>query len=245
MTYLLSTPLYNQYIFTPITWLHNIKIQHKLSLTFLLLTMMPYQKYLYIIFSIFVVISILLSLKIRQNYHLGLINFIYIAAFYLFLGKINKEKVSISNQAIFNIHFKIFNKCNTAILVLPEFLIRVNGIAILHMISIQLILCTTMYENILMLTLEITKLSNRRLVKVIAICSFACQFLEQIIIYVKTIEVSIKLRNNKSNTISRNIYIAPFIFNNYVSHLKKQINRISSILYVRQIQATNLTTTVF
>lgn len=245
MIYLLNVSLSNQYIYTPRTWMHNIKVQYKIYVIFALLILIPYQPYSTIILTISTYISIFLILRIPHIYYLYFIRLFLYSIIFLTLNNLNQVHDISNKNSLINIRLKIGHYMHHSSYIFPIFIIRIGLITILYMISIKLLLQTTIYENILLFIFSSIKKKSHSLQEIMLISSFACQFLEQIPLYINTTRISIKLRNTQYPIINYNKLIIQYIVNNYLIYLKNQISRISSVLYIREINTINFTINIF
>lgn len=235
MTHILNILLTNEYIYTPLTWLHCILTKHKVYISILSLIIIPYQKYQYLLIIIMIYIIILATMLLPKMYYKYIKQLLVYFIIYLTLNRFSSIKSQLAKKDILTINCSIIK--SNYYLLLPKFSIRIGLIVLMNLLSLKILLYTTMYENILLFIFKLIKIKKWVLMEATLIAVFSCQFLEQIQIYLYKSLISIKIRYNSPFGIIYliNIY---FIFSSVV-FIKYQIKRVASILYIRKISLIN------
>lgn len=208
----------NQYIISPITWIHKISYSLKISITIIYLCFIPYLNYIYLIISLIIYIIVAKISQVPQKYLINsMICYCILVLHLLYIY-------------IINIYKKTIQK-------LIYFLYMFRGI-IIYIISlglIQLLFLTTTYEAIVAyFALKITNIHKSSNIKIINnnyILTFMLTF--QFIFLLKT----------KINIMIKSIYLRN-IYNNYI-YIRvlqillittlNEIKDISSVLFYRKI----------
>nr|YP_009296202.1 hypothetical protein Sebd_050 [Sebdenia flabellata]AOM65137.1 hypothetical protein Sebd_050 [Sebdenia flabellata] len=236
---LLKISLSNQYIYTPITWLHRIKPKNKIYFIFSFLIFLPYQNYSYFMISIILYLSIALTLRIPKKYYNYFIQIVLIIVLYIFFNKAHKINYINKNQIRVFIPLKILGFISNAYFILPEFVLRISLITILYLVVLKMLLWTTTYETILILFFSNKKIKSNNLQKIMLVSSFACQFLEQILLHIRIIMVAVKLRNIHLKVMIHKYIILHYAIAKCLTNIKYDILKISSSLYIRDLDEKN------
>ena len=165
--------------------------------------------------------------------------------FYFLLTNISiiNNKNNLSTQ--FNIPIKFLKNHHNINFLLPKFFIRIGLITVSNFLIIKILLWTTVYENILLSILNLLNVNHIVFKKTVITSLFACQFLEIIPIYIKNIIIAKKLRSKEHIILFNNQLFIKYMVNNFIKHIKYQVTKISSVLYIRQINIEEIKMTKF
>lgn len=220
----------NEYIYTPISWLHYFSSQYKVYISFILLVMIPYQKYNYIIIAISIYLIMFLTLLLPKKYYKYFINLLLYILIYILLSSFSKIALKLFHEdtLIFNSHIR--NKHYS--FRLPIFILRIILITLLNLINTKVLLYTTMYEQILLSILQFIYLQKLLIIEIIFTTIFSYQLLEFVKNYLSIIAISIKTRYS---FISIKSLTDQYIFFKFFIFIKNQVYRISSIMYIKSV----------
>nr|YP_009257522.1 hypothetical protein [Coeloseira compressa]ANH09605.1 hypothetical protein [Coeloseira compressa] len=239
MIYYLHLQIFNCYIYTPLTLIHQMNILQKVYITILALIVIPYQDMVKITISIVTCICFFTYLRYKSYCHKT--NFIL-----LIFGIYSLLKTkNIYQKFISNIYLNISKKNNINIIYLT---IRTNLIIIINMLIIQILLCTTIYEKIITYTIYYSQLiycKKRKCNPILAITSFSCQFLERISIYLNNKNHGIKIRNPQISLINHWQFFIIYIFHHCIQYIKKEVMAITCICYTRDINISEFKCYIF
>nr|YP_010986202.1 hypothetical protein NDC12_pgp016 [Polyopes affinis]WOL37120.1 hypothetical protein [Polyopes affinis] len=236
----------NAYIYSPITWLHKANTQCKILIIFILLCLIPHLTFRYLLIITINVFVIIVTLKFDENYYHSCRAILFIAFICSLPHCINETNyIRYKILKIYKLYqipyFLIKNKNlivneNISIqLKIPEFIIQTGIITLLYLIILKTLLLTTMHEHIMLSICMYMKINNNYLKSIIFISSFASQFLEQMIKNIKILYISAKLRDINSAISMNQLSIYYYIITKFLKHIKYNIQRVTSILYSREL----------
>lgn len=221
----------NQYIYTPLTWIHYIATGYKIYTIMFLLIIIPYQKYSYIVTIIIICSIAFISMLLPKTYYFYIPKMLIYILVYLIFNQLHDINNHLIRKDLLKINFNLI-KQNYYIL-LPKYIIRIICITLLNLISLKILLYTTMYENIALFLFQLIHKKDCILKEILLITALSYQFLDQMPIYLNRYWISIKVRNQASFTIRHftNHYFIYYL----IVFMKHQIYRISSIFHIRKV----------
>nr|QCI04401.1 hypothetical protein [Antithamnion hubbsii] len=241
----------NKYLYSPIIWIHLVKIEYKIILLLLCLIIIPFTNYIYIITSIIAYIYIFYIICIDYYFMLYMIKhfFIYLiilffSVFLFYYNISNKQNANYTYfQILYPIKFSIkIDKIKQIIIqynycIIPQFISKILLFMCLNFIVLQIIFLTTKFENIILLFLSkisiIKLVSNISFQHFLFICSLASQFLEFIIQEYTNKNISIKIRKTNISETQYILYI--YLIKSFIFNIIYDIKNIASILYSREL----------
>nr|YP_007878280.1 conserved hypothetical plastid protein [Calliarthron tuberculosum]AGA63891.1 conserved hypothetical plastid protein [Calliarthron tuberculosum] len=261
MIQFLELSTYDQYLYSPKSWLHSNKQNYKIFHSFLQLSLLPFMPILYILIIlgictlIFQFINIPNKVKNNiKNFFLFLLTIMCISLYYTTQARLNNT--NIINNAIIkfqplsffssyvNSHNNLINKIlNFSIYIsLPMF--RLLSISIIYLFIIKIVLLTTYYEEIINLLIDKTQLAHKFL------CSeknflimMSSQFLKVIFLEIEKIKISYLIRGIKQNNYQQFIQyliLYSYLVKKFYNNLYKYVNCITYSLYSRSINSQSL-----
>lgn len=235
MIEIFDTLLLNQYIYTPLTWIHYISTRYKIYSTIFLLIIIPYQKYAYILATIIFYSIAFISMFLPKIYYLYIPKIFIYTSVYLIFNQLSDIKNQLIKKDLLMIDCNLIKQ--NYYIVLPKFTMRIICITLVNLISLKILLYTTMYENMALFLFSLINKKDWILKEILLIAALSYQFLEQMPRYIHIYWISIKIRNNALFTIKQftNYY---FIYC-FILYIKNQIYRISSICNIRKVNLNN------
>nr|QCI09033.1 hypothetical protein [Inkyuleea mariana] len=248
---LLHISFSNQYLNSPITWLHKLQKIKKIYLIFIYLFIIPYFNYTYISINLLFCYLIISNINIPKQEFFNIIILaliciiiffiLYNTTYYLYIIKYPTINIYIPSNII--LHFinhsnKIFFlkqiKITSYLYHIPEFIIKISLIIILYFILLKILFLSTQYEYIIISFLIFcNKINYLNTQKFILVSAFASQFLEIIIININNSIIAVKLRNSNFLLIKYELYY--YIIVSLYNKILNDIYTISSTLYMREI----------
>jgi len=245
----------NKYLYSPILWIHLIKIEYKTIILLLCLIIIPFTNYIYLFTIIFICIYILYITSLNDYFILYIIKqllmysiFLFCSVF-LFYYNISSKQYLLYNSfhLFYPIKFLIkIDKIKQIVIqykscFIPKFISRIFFFISLNFIVLQIIFLTTKFENLILLFLNkisITKLvSNIYCQYFLFICSLTSQFLELIIQEYTNKYISIKIR--KINIHETRYKLSIYLLKSFITSIIYYIKNITSILYSRELIIQN------
>nr|YP_010198976.1 hypothetical protein LK147_pgp115 [Hydropuntia urvillei]UAD88425.1 hypothetical protein [Hydropuntia urvillei] len=225
---LLKSFLLDRYIYSPKSWLHKVKSYKKTYLLFMYLCIISYLHFKYIAISAFLNVIIILHLKNAQNiYKKFMLQTLLIFLLILFIIMYNKILLI---QLQFNKYYYILYIYNKYILNIRAFLIVIH-----YLLAIRILFLTTTYEDIIFCFFNLfTSYENYTIKKVAFISTFALQTLEGIIAKMKHILITIKIKKI-TKLFKFKYYIYIYFVSKFIQDIYKDIYRISSVMYTREL----------
>nr|YP_009510835.1 hypothetical protein [Gracilaria gracilis]AXI96508.1 hypothetical protein [Gracilaria gracilis] len=227
---LIENSLLNRYIYSPKTWVHKLKPHYKTYPLFIYLCFISYIHSKYISISLCIYCMFFLHFKkINNNYAKILFYILYIL---LILGYIiffsTKFQFNICIITLSHIHHILIYIYNKYILYFRTVLILMH-----YFFTVNIIFMTTTYEDIIFSFLKLFQQNENNTVnKIIFISIFAAQVLESIVIKIKHILLSIRIK--KITIFFKSKYSIYLIFK-FIQDLHNDIYRISTVLYAREL----------
>nr|YP_009510631.1 hypothetical protein [Gracilaria ferox]AXI96304.1 hypothetical protein [Gracilaria ferox] len=227
---LIESCLLHRYIYSPKNWLHKLKPYYKTYFLFIYLCIIPYSYSKYIAISLCLYWIIFLYIKNIYNKYKKLLFYIlyllfisiYIACFLIKL-QFNNYIIKLSY-----IYYIILYICNKYI-----FYFRIILLIIHYFLSIHILFMTTTYEDIIFSFLNLfKKYENNTINKIIFISIFASQVLENIVIRIRNILLSVKIKKI-SQLFKLKYYV--YLILKFMQDIYSDIYRVSTVLYTREL----------
>nr|YP_010196555.1 hypothetical protein LK223_pgp118 [Gracilaria cervicornis]UAD83952.1 hypothetical protein [Gracilaria cervicornis] len=227
---LIESCLLHRYIYSPKNWLHKLKPYYKTYFLFIYLCIIPYSYSKYIAISLCLYWIIFLYIKnIYYKYKKLLFYILYLLfisiyiAYFLIKLQFNNYIIKLSY-----IYYIVLYICNKYI-----FYFRIMLLIIHYFLSIHILFMTTTYEDIIFSFLNLfKKYENNTINKVIFISIFASQVLENIVIRIKNILLSVKIKKI-SQLFKLKYYV--YLILKFMQDVYSDIYRVSTVLYTREL----------
>lgn len=244
---IISFSPYKQYLYSPKTYIHYIKLKFKIYFIFMYLFIIPFELKLCCILIYFysmVLYSIYKYIKLKSKYCRLLIQNLFITIFIFFLFVIIYQTSNIHQYQFIRIYYPYKILLNSSVIIklyacyLPNILIK-TIILLYTNISLSILLfLTTKFEDLLVYILYITNQLNYTIKPILSFSlSLTCQFLYIIMIQYDNYRKSKKIRklNQYNNKQAYNWYYLIFVVTKMIKHIKKT----TSILYSLEIAHNN------
>nr|UAD87190.1 hypothetical protein [Gracilaria pacifica] len=227
---LIENFLLNRYIYSPKTWVHTLKPHYKTYPLFIYLCFISYIHSKYITISVCLYCMLFLHFKKTNNNYTKIL--FYILYILSILGCIifllTKFQLNICSIKLSHIHHILMHTYNQYILYIRTVLLLMH-----YFFTVNIIFMTTTYEDIIFSFLKLFQQhENNTINKIIFISIFASQVLESIIIKIKHILLSIRIKKIARFFKSKySIYLTL----KFIQDLHNDIYRISTVLYAREL----------
>ena len=224
---------YKQYLYSPKTYMHDIKLKFKISFILMYLFIIPFElKFCFIIIYFYSILlySIYQYIKLKSKYFKRLIQqlFIIILIFLFFITIYQAS--SIHRYQLIKIYYPYKILFNSSIMIklyscyLPNILIK-TIILLYTNISLSILLfLTTKFEDLLIYILYIANQLNHTIKPILSFSlSLTCQFLYIIMIQYDNYRKSKKIRklDQYNNKQTYNWYYFIFVVTKMIYHIKK------------------------
>lgn len=246
MNFLQSSILYN-YLYTPQSWLHNQPKTIKILTFFCCLIYLPYIPLYGIFYILLALLFIYKSIKIPNLINKNLKRIFLIFLFFIIIN-IQDQRMLKNNLIIHRKYIQIF-PLNKYLLIkriinAPSYLIslslfRLLGIHLISLFAIQLLLITTLYENIVYLFFKyLHKKTNQISQSFFYEVNISIEFIQAIFQYLELIKQSYIIRFlqfNKTISLIEYLIIYFFCIKQLIINIQKQIYITAESLYSREI----------
>ena len=251
MTFIQSSILYN-YLYSPISWLHQQPISIKIYFFFFYLIYLPYTSlnkifYLFIIFFVFY-----LSINVPKIIVKNIKNLAIVFLFFTITNIQNEFTLTskiLANRNYIQIYpLKIsiltqINIDNLAILSNTYFLstsfIRLLSINFISLLIMKLLLLTTLYENLLLFFFKyLYKIPNKFYKKFFLEINIAIEFIQVIFKQLEAIQYSYVIRFlqlKKDLSYQEYLTIYFFCLRQLMTNIQQQVYFVAESLYSREI----------
>lgn len=240
----MQTNFLNRYLYSPVTWLHNLSPYIKISTTLMILHAVNYVNSQLIIICIFIYFLIIISLKLSNTYIINLLKVLAIIISPTILNCLINKKIFDLNKSkntyiyiLFSIKLayeKNYIRIMYREYFIPYFILRVCSLSIINFLCLQILFTTTLYEDIVIRTISLYKFinsnKNKAIKTFVTIVTCSSQFATAITNYLYRTRILFKLHNYSLN--SYYIIIIYSIFN-AINFMKTYIHNIAIILHIR------------
>nr|YP_009511038.1 hypothetical protein [Hydropuntia rangiferina]AXI96711.1 hypothetical protein [Hydropuntia rangiferina]UAD87394.1 hypothetical protein [Hydropuntia rangiferina] len=226
---LLLSFLFDRYMHSPKSWLHEIKSCSKTYLFFIYLYISLYIDSKYIIISLLCNIIILIYLRnIKNNYKKFILQILLIPSIIIY-NQILSTQLQIKNSFYTKYIYTCFSYIyHENILSIRIFLIFIHYFFIIHILFI-----TTIYEEVMFCFFNfLIDCKNYTINRIAFISIFSLQALESIIIKINRIIITIQ---KKRITKLFKYYIYIYFISKLIEDIYKDTYKISSVLYSREL----------
>nr|QCI06708.1 hypothetical protein [Gayliella sp.] len=244
---IISFSPYKQYLYSPQTYIHNIKIKFKIYFILMYLFVIPFKLKLCCIliyfYSIFLY-SIYKYIKFKSKYFSLLIQQLFITKLVFFLFITLYQRSSIYKYQLIKIYYPYKILLDSSIIIklysyyLPNILIKTIILLYTNVSLFILLFLTTKFEDLLIYTLYITNQLKYNIKPILFFSlSLTCQFLYIIMIQYDNYKKSQKIRklDQYKNKQVYNWYYLIFIVTKIINHISKT----TSMLYSLEITYNN------
>ena len=251
MTLIQSSILYN-YLYSPISWLHQQSTSVKICAFLFFLIYLPYTS-LDKIFYLFIILFIFyLSIDIPKVIVRNINNFAIIFLFFT-ITNIQNEFTLTSNMLIDRNYIQIYplkgliftriqidslEILSNSYFISASF-IRLLSINLISLLIMKLLLLTTLYESLLLFFFKyLYKIPNKFCKKFFFEINVAIEFLQVIFKQLETTQSSFMIRFSQSNrklSYQEYLTIYFFCFRQLIINIQKQIYFLAESLYSREI----------
>lgn len=249
---LVQSSILNNYLYSPISWLHQQPTSVKIYAFFFLLIYLPYISlnkifYLSIIFFVFY-----LSINIPKIIVKNINNIVMIFLFFT-ITNVQNEFTLTSNLLIdrdyiqiYPLRASIFTQLHIHSLVIlsnsyfiSTSFIRLLSINLISLLAMKLLLLTTLYESLLLFFFKyLYKISNKLCKRFFFEINIAIEFIQVIFKQLETIQYSYMIRFlqlNEKLSYQEHLTIYFFCLRQLMINIQKQIYFITESLYSREI----------
>lgn len=246
------------YLISPTTWIHRIPHRKRISFIFTFLHLLPYLNYEHLLIVTIFYIIIANYIKISKEYTDSKYYILFISCIACLGANSIKIKNQLSYKDLISVLINIdipyciiqnLNKClylhsiikSSYILILPTFILRAVLIMILYSILIKLLLLTTLYEEIVLYYLiKYINYQNNICKEINLILILGYQFIITFINKIHVSIIAIRLRNMNNILYLKQYSLYYYAIKNVLISIEEDIYRVTSILYIREIQCTNI-----
>ncbi|CCP38185.1 conserved hypothetical plastid protein (plastid) [Chondrus crispus] len=247
------------YIISPTTWIHRIPYHKRISFIFIFLHLLPYLNYEHLLIITIFYVIMANCIKIATQYTENKCYIFFISLIACLGTNITKVKNQFFYKDLISLlinidmpHFIIQNLNkhlylriiikSSYILILPKFIVRAILIIILYSILIKLLLLTTLYEEIVLYYLiQYMNYQNNISKEINLILVLGYQFIITFINKIHIAITAIRLRNINNMFYLKQYFLYYYAIKNILIFIEEDIYRVTSILYIREIQCTNIT----
>lgn len=238
---------YKQYLHSPKTYIHHIKLKLKIYFTLIYICMIPFELKLCFILIYFYSIflnSIYQYIKLKSKYFISIIQQSSIIILASFLLVTIYQKSSIYKYKLIKIYYPYAISLNSSITIklylfyLPNILMKTIILLYTNINLFLVLFMTTKFEELIIYILYITSQFNYAIKPIFFFSiSLTCQFLYIITSQYENYVNSMKIRKlSKYNKIqSYNWYYLIFVITRMINHIKKTVY----ILYSLEITYNN------
>lgn len=234
------------YIISPTTWIHKIPHRKRISFIFIFLYLLPYLNYEHLLIVTIFYVIMANCIKISKEYTDSKCYILFISLIACLGTNIIKIKNQLCYKDLINILINIYIPHiiikSSYILILPKFILRAILIIILYSILIKLLLLTTLYEEIVLYYLiQYINYQNNFSKEINLILILGYQFIITFINKIHIAITAIRLRNINNMLYLKQYSLYYYAIKNVLVFIEQDIYRVTSILYIREIQCTNIT----
>nr|YP_063655.1 hypothetical plastid protein [Gracilaria tenuistipitata var. liui]Q6B8Q5.1 RecName: Full=Uncharacterized protein ycf92 [Gracilaria tenuistipitata var. liui]AAT79730.1 hypothetical plastid protein [Gracilaria tenuistipitata var. liui] len=227
--------LLNRYIQSPRTWLHRLNSNNKIYFLFFYLSIFPYTDVKYMTYSIIFYTILFLYLKhIDKNYKIFILRIVYkVCIFTLAISCLSKLLLSVNIfrlKYISDFFLNLMSICTRNILYIRSVLILTH-----YFCTVHITFMTTTYEDIIFAFIPLfTQYQNNIIKKVAFISIFALQAIENTLIKIYSILITIKMKQF-TKVFKFQYYIYIYLILKFIQDIYNDIYRISTVFYVREL----------
>lgn len=241
---------YTQYLKSPITIFHKIKINYKIYTIYTFLSIIPYFSYHYVIFF-YLFITYIYFFLIRKNKNINNIiftkqNFLYIVIFIYYIYSLHYTEKNLLNYIKYIwVKIPVFININTIIQIsflqynIPIIIVKIFFLNLFYIQSIQILALSTKYELIILKfknLFDTTFLSkNKKKYHFSLIIFFTSRFLEKIISNIYILYLSMKIKYSHFISSNNSFYIICILFYKYILYIHNDIIILAYNLWNKKI----------